>query len=106
MCIRDSGDLGPVPYLDASAVLSEDGRALTLFCVNRSREAMELDLSAAGLEGARLTEHVELRHDDLKATNTAAAPDRVAPRQVPTTGQLRLAPLSHNTLRYAVPAPR
>ena len=98
----ECGDLGQVPYLDASAVLAEDGRSLSLFCVNRSREVVELDLRAAGLEGAVLVEHVELRHDDLKATNTAAAPDRVSPRRVPISGALRLAPLSYSYLGYGL----
>ena len=75
----ENASFGDVPYLDASAVARRGRRSLSLFCVNRSREAMELDLRAAGFDVAGLVEHVELRHDDLKATNTAAAPDRVAP---------------------------
>ena len=83
----ECGDLGPVPYLDASAVVAEDRRSLSLFLVNRSREGMDLDLRAAGLEPATPIDQVELRHDDLKATNTAAAPDRVAPRKVAILGR-------------------
>ncbi len=99
----ESKAFGPVPYLDASAVLSEDGRHLCLFCVNRSREAVELDLRAAGFEGLALAEHVELRNDDLKAANTAAAPNRVSPK-VLATGKAgaALAPLSFNVLRYSI----
>jgi alpha-N-arabinofuranosidase len=93
-------DLGQVPYLDTSAVLSEDGGTLSLFCVNRASEAMELELQPLGLENARLVEHVELRHAELKATNTSAAPDRVAPAQIPVSGPLRLAPLSWSCLRW------
>ena len=99
----ECGDLGAVPYLDASAVVAEDGRSLSLFLVNRSREVMDLDLKAAGLEAATPIEQVELRNDDLKATNTAAAPDRVAPRKVAISGGLRLAPLSFNLVRYGLP---
>jgi alpha-L-arabinofuranosidase len=99
----ESKEFGSVPYLDASAVLSEDGRSLSLFCVNRSREKMELDLRAAGFEGLALVEQVELRNDDLKATNTAASPDRVAPAKVAAgKGNAVLAPLSYGFLRYLV----
>lgn len=96
----DNRTYGEVPYLDASAVLSEDGRSLRLFCVNRGGEAMELDLQAAGLDDLRVAERVELRHEDLKATNTAAAPDRVVPRSSPVegAGAIVLAPFSWNMI--------
>jgi alpha-N-arabinofuranosidase len=98
----ESANFGRVPFLDASAVLSEDGSSLALFCVNRAEEAMELELRAAGLESLTPTERVELRHADLKATNTAAAPDRVKPRALPADkGSPVLAPLSFNMLRFS-----
>jgi alpha-L-arabinofuranosidase len=95
---------GEVPFLDASAALSEDGRFLAIFCVNRAREPMELELRTAGFEAPRLVEHVELRHSDMKATNTASAPDRVAPKSLPLApgATLVLSPLSWNCLRYSV----
>jgi alpha-N-arabinofuranosidase len=99
---HECSDFGEVPYLDASAVLSEDGSSLSIFCVNRSGEAMDLDLRAVGFHAKAPVEHVELRHDDLKATNTAAAPCRVEPRRLPVGDETRLAPLSYNFLRYAV----
>ena len=96
---------GDVPCLDASAVLSEDGSSLSLFCVNRADEGMELELRPAGLEGLRIAERVELKHQDLKATNTAAEPDRVAPRSLGTKeGPIALAPLSWNLIRYSIGA--
>jgi alpha-N-arabinofuranosidase len=94
---------GEVPYLDASAVASEDGRGLALFCVNRAKEPMELELSAAGFDNPRLAERIELRHEDMKATNTAAAPDRVAPRSIAPGGgatPIVLPPLSYSCLRF------
>jgi alpha-N-arabinofuranosidase len=101
----DNKTFGEVPYLDASAILSEDGTSLSLFCVNRAAEAMELDLRAAGFEGLRPLERFELKNPDLKATNTASAPDRVSPRRLPLdAGQASLAPLSYAVLRYAVGA--
>jgi alpha-N-arabinofuranosidase len=98
----ECGEFGEVPYLDASAVLAEDGSSLSILCVNRSPEFMELDLRAAGFEALAPVERVELRHDDLKATNTAAAPCRVEPKGLPLEEKPRLAPLSYNLLRYTV----
>jgi alpha-L-arabinofuranosidase len=99
----ESKDYGRVPYLDASAVLSEDGKFLSLFCVNRSKESIELDLRAAGFEGLAPVEQVELKHSDLKAANTAGAPDKVAPRNLPAKeGPIALAPLSWNLIRFSV----
>jgi alpha-L-arabinofuranosidase len=92
---------GEVPYLDASAVLSEDGSSLSLFCVNRAKEPMELDLRAAGFEAPRLIEGFELRHENIKAANTAAAPSEVAPRALRAGGgPIILAPLSYSCLRF------
>jgi alpha-N-arabinofuranosidase len=98
----ESKDVGDVPYLDASSVLSGDGTSLCIFCVNRSKEPVDLGLRVAGLGEPALAERVELRHDDLKATNTAMAPHRVVPKSLPVSGEIRLAPLSYNFLRYAV----
>jgi alpha-N-arabinofuranosidase len=99
----ENKDFGQVPYLDASAVLSEDGCSLSLFCVNRGKESLELDLKTAGIEGLALAEHEELKHSDPKATNTAAAPDNVAPKRLAVSKSgVQLAPLSYNFLRYAV----
>jgi alpha-N-arabinofuranosidase len=98
----DCRDFSDVPYLDASAVLADDGNSLSVFCVNRSGEPMELDLRATGFEAFSLTEHVELRNDDLKAINTASKPFQVEPRKLPVAQYTRLAPLSYSFLRYTV----
>jgi alpha-N-arabinofuranosidase len=101
----ESKDLGQVSNLDAAAVCDEDGSTLSIFCVNRSREALELDLRAVGFENIALVQHIELRHDDLKATNTAVDPCRVTPKSLQIAREPRLAPLSYNLLRYAVSRP-
>lgn len=95
-------DFGEVPYCDVAAVLTDDERSLTLFCINRSREIMELNLRVAGLESTTCIEHIELQHDDMKATNTALSPNRVAPRKLTIGRELILAPLSYNLLRFSV----
>lgn len=93
---------GKIPYLDASAILSEDGRYLSLFCVNRSPETMELDIGGTGFTGMKRITGIELRHDDLKAANTASNPDFVAPASLPASRTVSLGPLSYTFLRFEV----
>jgi alpha-N-arabinofuranosidase len=71
-----------VPYLDVAGVHDEDAGTVTLFCVNRhASEALDLDVALGGFgDGLKVLEHKVIRHDDLSATNTAEAPDRVAPQ--------------------------
>ena len=96
---------GEVPWLDASAVLAEDGRSLTVFAVNRSAEPLVLETSFAGMESLRLVGHTVLNHPDAKAINDEKNPDRVAPTEValPRGGDLALPPHSWNVLRYSQP---
>ena len=105
--VYDNKAYGDVPYLDASAVLAEDGVSLVLFCVNRAGETMELDLVAAGLGDLRMVEKVELRHEDLKAVNSSAEPEKVSPRALAPdkAGPAALAPYSWTMLRYSPAAP-
>ena len=67
---------GPVPLLEATATLDEEGREVTLFAVNRDRrEPVEV-------VGDRGEEHVVLTDDVPRAANTLEDPGRVRP----TTG--------------------
>ncbi len=69
-----------MPYLDVAAVRSADGKTVTFFLVNRHPdEAMTLDIDMAGFAPKAIAEHITIAHPDLQATNTAQAPDRVAP---------------------------
>ena len=96
---------GAVSALEATAVLDEAGGALTLFAVNRGADALPLTVTLRDLGGASVAEHIVLAGDDLDATNTAEAPDRVAPSQASGAsvedGTLRaeLPPRSWNVLR-------
>src|SRR5215217_1213669 len=72
---------GAVSALEATAVLDEAAGALTLFAVNRGADTLPLTVRLRDLGGASLAEHIVLAGDDLDATNTAEAPDRVAPSQ-------------------------
>ena len=71
---------GDAPYLKIAAVLREDGKALTLFALNRSLdEAMPLEVVASGFGTLRLRAARQLHHADLKAVNTREDPMQVSP---------------------------
>jgi alpha-L-arabinofuranosidase len=96
------------PYLKLGAVQREDGKALTLFAVNRSlNEAMPIEIVAEGFGRLRLHEARQLHHPDLNAVNTPDDPDQVKP--VPLGGvqfeaegriQATLTPASWTMLRF------
>ena len=70
-----------IPYVDAVAVWNEEAGELTVFAVNRSlEENAELAISLDGFDGYGFKEHIVLEHDDLKAANTLAEPDKVVPQ--------------------------
>jgi alpha-N-arabinofuranosidase len=103
----DNKTYGEVPWVDASAVRSEDGKSLTVFVVNRSPDqTIELGGSFAGLETMKLVGHTALHHDDVKAVNDEKRPNNVAPVEKPVkttaVGQMAVAlgPLSWNVLRF------
>jgi alpha-L-arabinofuranosidase len=77
----DDPELGPVPLLDAVAVLDPSDEALTIFAVNRDLEAaLPLESTGMDLKGYRVVEHITLTHPNPKASNTLADPHQVAPR--------------------------
>jgi alpha-N-arabinofuranosidase len=76
----DTKDITDVPYLESVAIYNEASDEVTIFAVNRHLEeslAFEADLRSFG--GCALIEHLVLENDNLKAVNTAAAPDNVRP---------------------------
>ena len=75
----DCKDFEKVPLVDAAATLGDDG-SLTIFAVNRSMDSdiqLECDLRAFG--ELKPVEHIVLHNDDVKAVNTEAEPEKVAP---------------------------
>ena len=73
-------DFDQVPLVDAAATLHENG-GLTLFAVNRSQtEDVQLHADLRAFGALRVAEHIVLHHDDVKAVNTEAAPETVAPK--------------------------
>lgn len=68
-----------VPYLKLSAVANDAG-GLSLFLLNRElKQEMEVSLEARSFGRLVLADAFELRHDDLQATNTRDAAERVKP---------------------------
>ena len=94
------------PYLLSTVVASEGDNRLSLLALNRHLgEPMALRLSLRGFGGAwRIAAASELVADDLMAVNSAAQPDRVAPRalsRVSVDGDeiaVELAPASWNVI--------
>jgi alpha-N-arabinofuranosidase len=103
---HETARYGEVPLLDAVAVLADGGGELRLFAVNRhQREPLALDADVRALPELTVATHLALADEDPDAVNTAAEPDRVAPRRLPDQkvdgGHLRLTlpPLSWNLIR-------
>ncbi|MEA4998777.1 MAG: alpha-N-arabinofuranosidase [Candidatus Limiplasma sp.] len=77
--VYDCEDIEAVPLLDATATLAEDG-SLTVFAVNRDMaEDVHLTVDLRAFGKMAVAEHSVLHHDDVKAINTEAAPNTVAP---------------------------
>lgn len=72
---------GELPYLCASVVDDAATGQTAVFLLNRHlKDEMDLSITLRGLGGAReLVAAEQLHSADLNATNTADAPDRVAP---------------------------
>ncbi len=76
----DCTDYEQVPYVDATATFSDDG-SVTVFAVNRSMdEDILLESDLRGFGNLKVVEHIVLHHDDVKAVNTEANPNNVAPK--------------------------
>lgn len=78
----DTKEITDVPYLESIAVHNEEKGEVTVFAVNRHlEEALPLEVDLRSFEGFTLLEHIVLESDDLKAYNTSASPNRVAPHR-------------------------
>lgn len=73
-------ELRAAPYLTSAAVLDPHHDTLTVLAVNRHlAETCDLRAELQGLGRFAVVSWTVLRDEDLNATNSAAAPDRVAP---------------------------
>lgn len=78
----DSKEFTDVPFIDSAAVYNEENDELTIFAVNKNLEnSIILESDIRSFEGYRVLEHIVLRHDNLKATNTMRH-QSVAPNNV------------------------
>ena len=78
--VYESKTYGEAPYLDSVCIWDEENDALTILAVNKSLdEDMEVSCDLRQFEGCRLAEHIVLTSDDMKAVNTEADPNHVAP---------------------------
>ncbi|ACT01665.1 alpha-N-arabinofuranosidase [Paenibacillus sp. JDR-2] len=78
----DCKDFTDVDYLESVAVYNEEAGEVTIFAVNRHLEQpLELQCDLRSFSGIALLEHIILDHADSKATNDAARPNEVVPRQ-------------------------
>jgi alpha-N-arabinofuranosidase len=97
-----AGDYATAPLLLAAAVHDPASGTVAVFALNRSREAMTLSADLRGFGSLAIAESFELKHNDLKATNTRQAPNEVSPVRHPAcevsdTGlKAALEPLSWN----------
>ena len=79
--VYDCKDYEGVPFVDATAVMDDDGN-VTLFAINRDMtEDAEFTCDLRAFGDLKIAEHIVLHHDDVKAVNTETAPDEVAPKQ-------------------------
>ncbi len=70
------------PYVDISGVHNEADGELTFFLVNRHpTESIDSEISLQGFGDATIIDHQVMTHGDLKAVNTSANQQEVAPRR-------------------------
>ena len=108
--VYDCSDYENVPFIDAAAVLDDDGN-VNLFCVNRDmQEDYELSVDLRSFGDLKLADHVLLHHDDVKAVNTEKEPMNVFPGKGPGgiiddgKASIEIPALSWNVLRFTKPA--
>ncbi len=104
--VYDCSDYEGVPFIDAAAVLDDEGN-VNVFCVNRDmKEDYELAIDLRSFGNMKIAEHILLHHDDVKAVNTETDPDNVSPITGPGgtifsgKAAVRVPALSWNVIRF------
>jgi alpha-N-arabinofuranosidase len=98
---------GDVPFIDAAAVLGDDG-SLNVFVLNRSVDSdIELSCDLRAFGAIFFKEHIVLHHNDVKAVNSEDKPNEVIPgihhdhHSEDGTFTIRMPALSWNLLRFS-----
>lgn len=102
----DAKDYKDVPYLEASSVYSEEKDEITIFCVNKNlKEQMTLECSLEGFDSYKISEHIYVKHNDMKATNSVKE-ENVKPEIIKLNSSIseglfsvKLEPASWNVIR-------
>ena len=78
--VYESKTYGEVSCLDSVCIWNEEAEELTVFAVNKDlEENMQVTCDFRQFADYKVVEHIVLTNDDMKAVNTEAAPDCVAP---------------------------
>jgi alpha-L-arabinofuranosidase len=80
LCVKTEAS-SPGNALDATATLSEDGKALTLQVVNTSNVALPTRIELSGFVPHEAVAHATVLTGDWDAINTLEQPDRVKPAE-------------------------
>lgn len=73
--------LGDVSVLDAVTIVNDEAQTVAIFAVNKDLEDdIDLDADLRQYADYKILSHVVLSHNDMKAVNTQATPNNVAPR--------------------------
>jgi alpha-L-arabinofuranosidase len=79
--VYETARYGEAPVVDAVATREPESGEVVLFAVNRHQaEDVRLTTGLRAFGGLRVAEATVLADDDVRATNTQEAPDRVTPR--------------------------
>ena len=78
--VYESKTYGEVSCLDSVCIWNEEAEELTVFAVNKDlEEDMQVTCDFRQFADYKVAEHIVLTNDDMKAVNTEAVPDCVAP---------------------------
>ena len=98
-----------VPYVDVAATLDESARTVTIFALNRDlAKSRTVELQWQDQAPSKVAASWLLTGDDLKASNSFAAPQHVAPQAFPapsTRGSrtsLELPPRSYAAIQWSL----
>ncbi len=97
----DAGKYGMAPYVESVVTVDKEKQEITVLAVNRSlTEDVDVNIEINGFGKLQKIEHLILTNDDMKACNTADAPNTVVPTKAPRTIETILPKHSWNVVRF------